>query len=137
MLKLTATKLDTGNCRLYCIDQNGSKFVIVNLNTSNNPSYWPHSHTTSGEPDCPVKEGYEWVLSENKYDTTDFYIGLSNKVNSIDDFERLCTEKHNETRLKVSQYCQLLKRTDKVEFQLHFKQALDLEKRCEDALSSN
>lgn len=131
MLKLKATRLDTGNCRLYCADQNGDKFVLVNLNTANNPLYWPHDYTGSGEPDSPVRENLDWVLVENKFSEIDFYTGLSNKINSIDDFETLCTDKHNATFKLNSKYCELLKQTDKTKFQINLKQAQNLEKRCE------
>lgn len=131
MLKLKATRLDTGNCRLYCKDQDGNKFVLVNLNTANNPMYWPHDYTASGEPDSPVKDSYDWVLVENRFHDSDFYLGLSNKINSIDDFETLCTDKHNTTLRQDSKYCELLKKTDKVKFQIHYKQAQNLEERCE------
>ncbi len=131
MLKLTATRHDTGNCRLYCTDQNGNKFVLVDLGSSSNPLYWPHSHSQCGEPDSPVKEGLDWVLEENQFSEKDFYVGLSNRINSIDEFEHLCAEKHNATFAHNSKYCELLKQTDKIKFQTKFKQAINLEKRCE------
>lgn len=131
MLKLTGTKYDKGNSRLYCTDHKGFNWVIVNINTCNNPIYQPHSHTSTGEPDSPIIEGVEWVLIKSIPNQTEFYEGMSNKTHSFDDFRKFCSDKHSATGEDESMYSETLKSVDKIKFQLNFKQAHDLNKRCE------
>lgn len=78
MKKLTLRYIDSGNCRAYVTDESNKSFVIIDQGHSYERALLPrfelHTHTSAGEPDCPVY--LHWILEQGE-DNTPFSTGLS------------------------------------------------------------
>ena len=131
MLQLTGKNLDRGNVRLYCEDQDGRSWVILNLMTNGNPWWVPHTHSSDGEPSSPVKESVEWELVDLKdvEFNDDFYEGMSHKINTMKEMEDYCVHQYNNhSDEKLFEHYLFYEGIDNERFNRRMKQLLDLEK---------
>lgn len=133
MIKLKAVKEDKGNCCLFCVDQDGGKWVLVNINTSNNPTWVPHDYTNDGEPCSPIKNGIDWELVENDI-AYEYYVGMSNVINTMEDMQAYCVEQYNNHPDEdFAQYYLFFEGIDKERFNERYKQVRDLKKACDES----